>query len=112
MMPMKRVMSVLFAAVVGVVCLVQADDMSDAKERRKARKDAVVVLVLTGKAEEGADGYLAAKAGLDAAQAALVKAENADRKIGYEAIAKANGKTVEAIGRQAAAINRANAAKK
>ena len=109
---MKRMMCVLFAAVVGFACLAQADDMSDAKERRKARKDQVVELVQAGGAEEGSDGYLVAKAGLEAAKAALVKAENADRKIGYEAIAKANGKPADEVGKQAAAINKARRAKK
>ena len=86
--------------------------MSDAKERRKARKADVEQLVRSGDASEGGDGYLVAKAGLDGAKDAVVKAENADRRIGYEAIAKANGKTTEAVGKQAGAINQARAAKK
>ena len=112
MRQMKWFMSVMIAAVVGFACLAQADDMSDAKARRKERKAQIVELVQTGSAQEGADGYLVAKPGLEAAKAALVKAENADRKIGYEAIAKANGKTVEEIGKQAAAIHKARHAKK
>jgi uncharacterized protein YdbL (DUF1318 family) len=53
-----------------------------------------------------------AKGELDAAKVALLNAENADRKIGYEAIAKANGKTVDEVSRQAAAINKAKQSKK
>jgi uncharacterized protein YdbL (DUF1318 family) len=104
-------MGAVMAAVVGVACFAQADNIDDAKARRKARKEQVEQLVKAGDAAEGADGYLAAKAGLEAAKAALVGAENTDRKIGYEAIAKANGKTAEEIGRKAGEINRGRAKK-
>jgi len=96
----------------GLVCFAQADSMDDAKDRRKARREQVEQLVKAGEATEGADGYLAAKAGLDTEKAALVKAENADRKIGYEAIAKANNKTPEEVGKMAAAALKKSAAKK
>jgi uncharacterized protein YdbL (DUF1318 family) len=109
---MKRMMSVMLAAAVGFVCLATADSMDDAKERRKARREQVEQLVKAGDAEESADGYLAAKAGLEAAKAALVAAENADRKIGYEAIAKANKKTAEEVGKMAAAALKKSAPKK
>ncbi|HRR32539.1 MAG TPA: DUF1318 domain-containing protein [Kiritimatiellia bacterium] len=112
MMTMRAMMGVVMAVLVGVACVAQADDLADAKARRKARKEQIVQLVKAGDASEGADGYLVAKAGLDTAKAALVSAENADRKIGYTAIAKANGKTVEEIGKQAAAISRARGGKK
>ena len=112
MKQMKQLMSLLVAGIVGAACFAHADDMSDAKERRKARKEQIVQLVQAGSAEEGGDGYLVAKAGLESTKSALVKAENADRKIGYEAIAKANGKTVEEVGKQAGAINRGRASNK
>lgn len=109
---MKHVVRVMVAVVVGFACFAQADAKDDARERRKERRAQVEQIVQAGHADEGSDGYLVAKASLDAAQAALVKAENADRKIGYEAIAKSNGKAVDEVGRQAAAINKARAAKK
>jgi uncharacterized protein YdbL (DUF1318 family) len=109
---MKTMVSLAIAMVIGVACLAQADDMSDARERRKARRAQVEQLVQSGSVTEGSDGYLAAKGALDAAKAELVKAENADRKIGYEAIAKANGKSVEEVSKQAAAINKARQSKK
>ncbi len=105
-------MSVAVAAIVAVACVAQAGDMEDAKGRRKARRAQIVELVQSGDSEEGSDGYLIAKAGLDAAKAALVNAENADRKIGYEAIAKANGKTVEEVGKQAAVTLKSKRASK
>lgn len=112
MKQMKWLMSVLVAAVVGFACLAQAGDMEAAKERRKARKTQIVELVQAGHAQEGLDGYLVAKSGIAAVKDALVKAENADRKIGYEAIARANGKTVDEVGKQAAVINKSRASKK
>ena len=109
---MKTMVCLAFAFVIVIACLAQADDMSDARDRRKARRAQVEQLVQAGSVQEGSDGYLVAKGELDAAKAALVKAENADRKIGYEAIAKANGKTAEDVAKQAAAINKARHQKK
>jgi uncharacterized protein YdbL (DUF1318 family) len=109
---MKRILSVMVAVIVGFACLAQADAKDDARERRKARREQVEQIVKSGQAEEGQDGFIVAKAGLDAAKAAVVKAENEDRKIGYDAIAKANGKSADEIAKQAAAINKARAAKK
>ena len=109
---MNRVMSVMVAVIVGFACFAQADAKDDARARRKERRAQIIELVQAGQAEEGSDGYLVAKAGLDAAKAAQVKAENADRKIGYEAIAKSNGKTPEEVGKKAAEINKSHAAKK
>jgi uncharacterized protein YdbL (DUF1318 family) len=111
MKKMKGVLSLAVAMAIGCVCLAQADTVEDAKNRRKERREQVEQLIKAGKAEEGADGYLAAKAGASEEGNTLIKAENADRKIGYEVIAKANGKTVEEVGKQAAAILKALAAK-
>ncbi len=109
---MKRWMCVLLAVAVGWAGWAQADAKDEAKARRKARRAQVQELVTAGLAEEGGDGYLVAKPGLEAAKAAVVKAENADRKTGYEAIAQANKKTTEEVARKAAEINRARAARR
>jgi len=106
---MKRMIGIALALAVGAACVASADAVSDAKERRLARKEAVVKLLKSGAAEEGDDGYLVVKKP-DAADVA--KAENADRKIGYEAIAKENNKPVEAIGKKAGEINKKRAAEK
>ncbi|MDR2849743.1 MAG: YdbL family protein [Verrucomicrobiota bacterium] len=98
------------AAVAGAAGLARAaDDIESIKARRKARREQVAALVQAGDAKEGDDGYLAPKAGLDAAKDAVVKAENADRKLGYAIIAKQNGKSVEDVGKQAAEINKKKA---
>lgn len=106
----KRIVCMVVALC--VACLALADAKDEARERRKERRAEVEQLVQSGQAQEGGDGYLVAKAGLAGDKAALVKAENADRKIGYEAIAKANGKTAAEVGAQAAAINKARSGKK
>lgn len=109
---MKRLIGVIALVAMGFVSVAQADAKDEAKERRKARREQVEKIVSAGHAEEGSDGYLVASAGLDAAKADLVKAENADRKVGYEAIAKANSKTSEEVGRKAAEINKARSKKR
>ena len=108
---MKTMVSLAMALVLGLAGLAQADDMSEARARRKARRVQVEQLVQSASVEEGSNGYLVAKGELEASKAELMKAENADRKIGYEAIAKANGKTVEEIAKHAAAINKARQSK-
>lgn len=89
----------------------QATTLDKVKERRKARIPEVRKLLKSGKASEGADGFLVAKESLPEKKAELLKDENSDRKVGYEAIAKANNKKSEEIGKKAGEINRKRAAK-
>jgi uncharacterized protein YdbL (DUF1318 family) len=106
MFTMKRMIGLVLAMVIGFSCVSFADAVSDAKDRRKVRQESVMQLLKDGAAEEGADGYLAAK---KKEAEAVVKAENADRKIGYEAIAKSNNTSVDAIAKKAGEINRKKA---
>ena len=105
---MKRIIAVAVAVMIGVACVASADSLSDAKERRKARQAEVVQALKAGAAEEGADGYLVVKKSEKRVEE-VVKAENTDRKIGYEEIAKKNGTTVEAIGKKAGEVNKKRA---
>lgn len=107
---MKRMATWMVMACIAIVTTASADALSDAKERRKARQDSIQQIVKAGEAKEGDQGYLEPKAGIAKEKEAMIKAENDDRKVGYEAIAKANGKTVEVIGKKAAEINRKRAA--
>ena len=110
---MKWLMGAMMAAVMGFACVAQAaESLDDVKARRKARRAQIVELIKAGDAEEGATGFLRAKAGLDETKTALLVAENADRKIGYVAIAKKTGATVEEVGKQAAEMSKARAAQK
>ena len=103
---MKRMIVIALVLALGVGVSF-ADALAGAKDRRKARQEQVVQLLKNGSAEEGEDGYLVAK---KKEAEAVVKAENADRKIGYESIAKSNGTSVEAIGKKAGEVNRKRAA--
>ncbi len=88
-----------------------ADAKSEAHARRKARKNSVSALVKGGDASEGANGYLMPKKGIGKDKKVVVAAENKDRKIGYEAIAKAHKTNVSAISKAAGRINRKKSSK-
>ena len=112
---MKTVKIKLFMLMVCMVALtisVFADAKSEAHARRKARKNEITALVSGGDVSEGVNGYLVTKKGLSKCKLVLVKAENSDRKIGYEAIAKQHNTSVEAISKAAGKINREKSAKK
>lgn len=109
----KRIFCVALAAFLGFACIVRADAKDDAKARRRARRAQIEQMVEKGEAAEGGNGYLEAKTSVSADKQALVKAENSDRKIGYEAIAKETGMALADVQRQAAAaIRRIRASKK
>ncbi|MFA7175009.1 MAG: DUF1318 domain-containing protein [Kiritimatiellia bacterium] len=91
---------------------VLADAKTEAHERRKARRDEVAALVTSGDVEEGENGFLEAKKALSKEKQTLLKAENTDRGIGYEAIAKEHKTSVEAISKAAGKINRKKSAAK
>lgn len=100
-----------FLCSVLIVSAVWADAKDDAHARRKARWSSVAELLQSGDATEGANGYLVQKQGLAADKVKIIAAENKDRKIGYEAIAKENKTKVEAIAQAAGRINRQKADK-
>ena len=83
-----------------------ADAKSEAHARRKARRNSVSALVKGGDISEGANGYLMPKKGLRKDKLTVVEAENKDRRIGYEAIAKEHKTSVSAISKAAGRINR------
>lgn len=88
-----------------------ANDLATVRQRRKARREQVTKIVKAGEATEGNDGFLVPKSGVDEKTGNVIKAENADRKTGYTAIAKANNKSAEEIGKKAAEMMRARAKK-
>ena len=104
---MKKMIGMILALAVGFASVSFADAVSDAKDRRKTRQAEVKQLLKSGAAEEGADGYLVVK---KKEADAVAKAENADRKIGYEALAKNGNTTSETIGKKAAEILKKRAA--
>ena len=72
------------------------------KARMEARLPEIVRLKSQGQVGENNHGYLEAR-GADAAGMALVKDENQDRKLVYQAIAAKTGSTPEQVGQRAAA---------
>lgn len=72
------------------------------KERMAARAPEIVRLKSQGQVGENNQGYLEAR-GADAAGTAIVKAENQDRKLVYQAIAAKTGTSPEQVGQRAAA---------
>jgi uncharacterized protein YdbL (DUF1318 family) len=68
----------------------------------KTRLDKVEALKLAKTVGENKDGYLEVLGEVDADGKATVEAENADRKLVYEAIAAKTGATAEAVGQSRA----------
>lgn len=70
----------------------------DAAYRRRDRKTQLDAYLSQGALSEGSDAYVAVRGG-DAAARALAEAENADRRVIYEAIAAKNGSSVADVQR-------------
>ncbi len=71
------------------------------KERMKARVPAIITLKNSGIVGEGYDGYLRF-VGAKRDQQNVVQAENADRKIVYESVAKKQSTTAALVGKRRA----------
>ncbi len=106
---MKLKFFMVFVSIALMTLGLFADAKSEAHARRKARKDSVSAIVNSGDATEGANGYLVPKDGLSKDKLAIVEAENKDRKIGYEEIAKQHNTSVDAISKAAGKINQKKA---
>jgi uncharacterized protein len=79
-----------------------AQSVQDATQRVKERLPQVDALKGSGEVGEDAAGYLAPRVELGPRQAAIVEAENADRRILYAAVAARTGQSAEEVGRQRA----------
>lgn len=73
------------------------------KDRMAARAPEILKLKTQGLIGENNQGYLALRGPDDGRTAGLVKAENKDRQMVYQAIASKAGGTVEQVGQRAAA---------
>ena len=101
----------LFILVVGMAPVAYADSASAIKSRMAQRLSQIVSLKKSGKVGENNQGYLTVRGSLSAAQAAMVKAENADRRAVYQMIAAKTKKSVSYVGKARAAIIRKTAPK-
>ncbi|TVP81859.1 MAG: DUF1318 domain-containing protein, partial [Puniceicoccaceae bacterium] len=78
-------------------------NLDEVRSAMKARQPAVEALWAEGKIGENNQGFIEARTELAASQAAVVSAENGDRKIVYQAIAQATQSTPQQVGMQRAA---------
>ncbi len=101
-MLVRKIVFALLLLVPGAALLAQADAVAAAQQRMQERLAQIDALKAAGEVGEDALGYLSARTELGPRQAALVQAENADRRILYEAAARRTGQTVEEVGRQRA----------
>ncbi|MCC5840147.1 MAG: YdbL family protein [Opitutales bacterium] len=74
----------------------------NAQDRMRDRIPALDALRMAGKVGENNLGFLSARVDLSPEAAALLVAENNDRRAVYARLARASGETVEAVGRQRA----------
>lgn len=88
-----------------------AVDLGQLKRDMKERLPAIEALWQAGKIGENNQGFLSPRASLGPAEAKLVEAENADRRIVYRAIASSTQTTPEKVGAQRAAQISERAAK-
>lgn len=100
---MKRIAQAMAAALVILgVTLARGDDLGQVKERMKARRPALAVLLAQAKAGEDNQGYLAVRGALTDAEQKLLKDENAERRQVYEEIAGRTQAPVKQVGAQRA----------
>ena len=102
-MTRKMFLMAALAVLAGAMVSMAAESLDAVKARMAARKSDVQALLAGGSAGEGFAGYLVELGKVSAANIELVKAENADRKTVYEAIAGKHGTSAEQVGRQRAA---------
>lgn len=100
---MKRIFDLrLIVIVAGLFCMAAvAAYGGDIKDRMKQRLPRIIELKAAGIIGENSQGYLAFVGG-NQTDAALVGAENDDRRLVYQAIAKQQGTTVELVGQRRA----------
>lgn len=102
---MKKMIRVFLSVLIFASCFsaVQGADAKTLKKNMKERLTKIVDLKKRGIVGEDNKGYLApVEQTLNEADAALVKAENADRKTIYTAIGKQQGASAEDVGKRRA----------
>jgi len=103
MKKMIIVFAVLMLALPAFLPVASAQDSATIKQNMINRLPAIAAMKSKGLAGEDNRGYLAAVSSqLSAADQAVIDAENADRKVVYEAIAQKTGATADLVGKQRA----------
>lgn len=94
---------VLIALLFSTTLSLTAANLSEVKRDMKERQPAIEALWAAGKIGENNQGFVEARAALKPEEKKLVEAENADRKVVYQAIARSVQETPEKVGVQRAA---------
>ena len=93
---------IVLAAFMMVGPVLHADSVEEASARIKDRLAQVDSLKAEGLVGEDARGYLVARSAIGPRQSALVEAENADRRLLYQAVAQRTNQTLDQVGEQRA----------
>jgi len=104
-------LSFFLTFLLSVTLSLDAANLDQIKGEMKQRQPAIEALWVAGKIGESNKGYVEALGDLSAGQEQLLKDENADRKIVYEAIARSANTTPSKVGVQRAAQISERAAK-
>ena len=88
-----------------------AANLGEVKSAMKARQPMIEALWAAGKIGENNQGFIAARADLSGKERELVQAENSDRKIVYQVIARETQATPQQVGVQRASQISKRAAK-
>lgn len=80
-----------------------AANLDDVKSSMKARQPLIEALWAEGKVGENNQGFIEARADLSSEEQEIVGAENTDRKVVYQAIARSTQSTPKQVGLQRAA---------
>ena len=111
---MKRSIAVMLSVVVlilGMAPVADADNAAAVKSRMAKRLNQIVSLKQSGTIGENNLGYLTVRGSLNDSQAAMVKAENDDRKAVYGMIAAKTNSSTSSVGKTRAASIRKSAPK-
>jgi uncharacterized protein YdbL (DUF1318 family) len=100
-MKQKRYLWVVAAVAAGMFLFSAAAFCADIKTRIKNRLPRIIELKAAGIVGENNQGFLAFIGG-NTSEQALVDAENKDRQLVYDAIAKQQGTTADVVGRRRA----------
>lgn len=99
MMPFPLLISLFLLSALSLSAL----NLGEVKEQMAKRQPAIEALWAAGKIGENNQGFVEARSALSAQETEQVRAENADRKLVYEAIARTTRTSPEKVGLQRAA---------
>jgi uncharacterized protein YdbL (DUF1318 family) len=103
MNPIKLFLYLFALSLAPAMLVAQSAEIAEATERMKERLSAVDALKTSGKLGEDNMGYLAVRDTLTREEQELLNAENRDRRLIYQHVARSSRQSVDEVGRQRAA---------